>query len=172
MERSREHLSETRPQAGGVARDVKRLKSDGAATVAELREFLGQMQGKSPQEVLGMVAKSGLTRSIGLATLLFVVLLVALTVIPYALDRRVAGASAPAADKGAAAKQEAAGPRESKPAEGPAGTPSAMRAGDSKVAQPKGDRALDALGIGETRVADPDKNPLEDKLDGLLDGVE
>jgi len=34
------------------------------------------------------------------------------------------------------------------------------------------DRAIDAMGIGETRNADPNKNPMEDKLDKLLDGIE
>ena len=43
MGKAEDHLSESRPKAGGIARDVGRLKSDGAATVAELREFLGEI---------------------------------------------------------------------------------------------------------------------------------
>ena len=43
---------------------------------------------------------------------------------------------------------------------------------DSSEPEVDPDRALDALGIGETRTAQPDENPLEDKLDNLLDGIE
>lgn len=167
MGSAKEHLSETGPRTGGVARDLKRLKSDGAATVAELRQFLGQMHGRSPQEVLGLVAKSGLTLSILLATFLFAVLLVALTVIPYALRDREAEAAGPAAGQGTVAEEGAAAePDGSQPA------PAASPGGESGTAQPDPDRAVDALGIGETRVAEPDENPLENKLDNLLDGIE
>jgi hypothetical protein len=174
MEPARKRLSETEPRSGGVARDLKRLKSEGAATVAELREFLGQMKGKSPQEVLGLVAESGLARSILLATLLFVVLLVALTVGPYLLAQSGADESAPVADQATASEVNAATPAEPEPAKQPgegasaAVDPSAAEAG----APPDADRAIDAMGIGETRVADPDDNPLENKIDGLLDGIE
>lgn len=173
MGSAREHLSQSGAQTGGVARDFKRLKSDGAATVAELRQFLGQMQGRSPQEVLGLVAKSGLTLSILLATFLFAVLLVALTVIPYALRDREAEAAGPAARQGAAAEQGAtAEPEGSQPAPAPAGTAAASPGGETGTEGADPDRALDALGIGETRVAEPDENPLENKLDNLLDGIE
>ena len=174
MEPAQEHPSETRPPAGGPGGDFRRLKTRGAATAAELREFLGQMRGKSPQEVLGLVAKSGLARGIVLATVLFVVLLVALTVGPYLLAERGADAAAPVAGQDAAPEANAANPAEPKPAKQPAAgasaaaDPSAGEAG----APPDADRAIDAMGIGETRVADPDESPLEDKIDGLLDGIE
>ena len=34
-----------------------------------------------------------------------------------------------------------------------------------------GDKTLDTLGIGETKVAKPDENPLDKKMDNLLDGI-
>ena len=40
----------------GIARDLQQLKTHSAASVAELREFLAQMRGRRPQEVLGLVA--------------------------------------------------------------------------------------------------------------------
>ena len=78
MEKARDHLSENQPRAGGIARDLDRLKSDAGATAAEIREFLGQMRGRSPQEMIGLVAESGLTRSMFLATFLFVLSLAVL----------------------------------------------------------------------------------------------
>jgi len=174
MEPAKEQPSETRPPAGGPGGDFRRLKTEGAATVAELREFLGQMRGKSPQEVLGLVAKSGLTRGIVLATLLFLVLLVALTVGPYLLAERGADASAPVAGQTTAPEGDAAAPAEPNSAKQPG--PEAAAASDLTAAEagapPGTDRAIDAMGIGETRVADPDESPLEDKIDGLLDGIE
>jgi hypothetical protein len=171
MEKGRDHLSETRPKAGGIARDLDRLKSDGAASVAEIREFLGEMRGRSPQEMLGLVAESDLTRSMFLATGLFVLLLAVLTVVPYALKPGGADASARGAVQESA---EAAGGEEDAPpasAEPPA-EPAEAEAAPNDAAETDPERAVDAMGIGETRVAAPDENPLEDKLDKLLDGIE
>lgn len=172
MGKADEHLSETRPRTGGVVRDFKRLKTDGAATVSELREFLGEMHGKSPQEVIGIVAKSGLTRSIVLATFLFAVLLVALTVGPYLWERFGSGATGPTTGQSDTAKTPAAKPDEPKPDERPAETVATTPKDKSVSDELDPDRAIDAMGIGETRTADPKKNPMEDKLDKLLDGIE
>lgn len=169
MSDARKQVTETDPGTGGIVRDLRRLKSDGSASVAELREFLKDVKGKSPQEMLGLVAKSGLTRSITLATFLFAVLLAALTLIPYGMQAREAkspetpSAQEPAAETTAAqAVDEAPKPdtAATTPAEETNGVPSDP------------EHALEVLGIGETRAADPDKNPLEDKLNNLLDGVE
>jgi hypothetical protein len=150
---------------GGVGGDLKRLKSEGAASAAELREFLGNMQGRSPQEVLGLVARSGLTRSIVLATILFAIVLAALTVIPYALQEPGSDAQNAAAEQPAANEPDAAQPR---PAERPEDA-----AAEADTAAPAGtDRAVEAMGIGETRVADPGESPMEHKIDDLLDGID
>jgi hypothetical protein len=168
MDDAQDRRQETRPQTGGVVRDLNRLKSDGADTVAELRDFIGQMRGKSPQEMLGMVAKSGLMRSIVLATFLVALLLVALSVVPYYWHGPPAHAQQ-AAEEQTAVEEAAAPSDESKPdddAAAPAST------GDVANDNLDPDRAVEAMGIGETRTADPDTNPLEDKLDNLLDGVD
>jgi hypothetical protein len=171
MADTREHMAETNPQPGSVVRDLKRLKSDGSASVAELRQFLQQMKGKSPQAMLGLVAKSGLARSTALATFLFAVVLVTLTVVPYALRDRTAKPSETAASEKPAAESAGRKPAAEIPGPEPAAA-AAATADDAGKTPPVSDRALEALGIGETKTADPKKNPLEDKLNNLLDGVE
>lgn len=94
---------------GGPRRDVERLRRDGAATIAEVREFVAKMHGKSPQEVLGAVATSGLFLNLVLATLLTTCMVAVLTVVPYLWTASVA-ADEPAAKKAppaAAAKADA-----------------------------------------------------------------
>ena len=91
--------------------DLRQLKTNSAATVAELKAFLKQLQGKSPQEMLGIVAGSQLVRAIGISTALVAVTMVVFTAIPYA---RGAGR-----DKEAAAtknEEKTAAPTAAKPA--------------------------------------------------------
>ena len=176
MEKARDHLPEHQPKAGPVARDLARLRSDGAASTAELREFLGRIRGRTPQEMLGAVAESRLTRSIFLATFLCLLLLAALTVLPYGLKHRSADASASAAQENVAEEEaveegEPARDVQAKGIEEPA-QPAAPPGVDAEQAAMDPERAVDALGIGETRVADPNENPVETKLDKLLDGIE
>ena len=49
-------------------------------------------------------------------------------------------------------------------------TATAVTPSGETVANP--DQVLESLGVGEARQADPKKNPLEDNLDKLLDGVD
>lgn len=170
METPKQPTSQSAQPSGGIGGDVRRLKSDGAATASELQEFFGRMRGRSPQEVLGMVAKSGLTRSIVVATLGFAVLLVACTVIPYYLDHRPAAAGAGAPDSAA----DGPDATRSDPANDAPGGTETPAGGDDTSAPgvPDGEKAVEALGIGQTKTADPDKNPLEGKLDDLLDKID
>jgi len=169
MPHARQQPTETEPRSGGIVRDLSQLKSDGAASVAELREFLKETKGKSPQEMLGRIAKSGLTRSIVLATFLLAVLLAALTLIPYVLQGRDAASAHTRTAEPLAAETTAASTDDVTPKPDAAAAATVEQTNDAK---PDPDRVLDVLGIGETRTAEPDKNPLEDKLDNLLDGVE
>ena len=66
-------------------RDLEKLGKSGQAVVGELREFLSHLKGKSPKEMLGAVADSSLVRSLGLATVIMIVLLFALSAISYHL---------------------------------------------------------------------------------------
>ncbi len=150
--------TESGPAARGIGGELTRLKSNASATVAELREFLGNMRQRNPHEVLGMVATSGLARSTLLATVLFAVLLGAMTAIPYYWPQ--SEATKPSGDQAAATAQEAA-----KPGPAASATPAAGSPTDPE-------QAAVALGIDETKPADPEKNPRETELDNLLDGIE
>ena len=83
MPETQEQQTEPEISRPGVGGELKRLKADTAASAAELREFVASLKGKGPQEVLGAVAQSGLTRSIAAAFGGFIVLLVLCSVIPY-----------------------------------------------------------------------------------------
>ena len=48
--------------------------------------------------------------------------------------------------------------------------PETGKQGQAEAANP-GNEAVDKMGIGETKTFDADENPLEKKLDNLLDGV-
>lgn len=61
---------------------VARLKEDSQASMSELREFLGEMKGKSPTEMLGKVAQSHLARAMFLAIIGLSVFLIVFTVVP------------------------------------------------------------------------------------------
>ncbi len=151
---------------GGVTGEFHRLKENSTATVAELREFLGSMRGKRPQEALGVIAQSRLAKSIALSVIGFVVLLAAMTIIPYLVadEKPQTTSKKPGGDKPAA--KAPAQPANTTTPTATAGTPTD---GSSKTTvDPKA--AAIKMGINELKNAPPDKNPLEDKLDDLLDG--
>ncbi|MFP6612545.1 MAG: hypothetical protein VB835_09570 [Pirellulales bacterium] len=153
----------------GVARDFRRLKADGGATADELREFIRRMRGKSPQQMLGILAQSGLVKSILVSAAGFVVVLSALTVVPYLLKPDTAAA----ANSPSASKQEQNRSTSPQPAETQAANPASSPATNAQGTpqSPDAEAAAAALGIDETKQAPPDKNPLEKDLDNLLDGV-
>jgi hypothetical protein len=157
----------------GIGRDVRRLKADGADAAAELREFVHQLRGKPPQEVLGLVAQSGLIRATALATVGTMVLVAILTVVPYAMAKafpeKPKSAPAAAAAEAASDAQPAVDGQTATtppPGAGQAGTPAAPGA---PITAEQGEDLLDALGEGETRESDPTVNPLEESADDLLD---
>lgn len=164
----RPRTTESTLPPGGLRGDLRRLRTEGAASAAELREFLGTMRGRSPQEVLGIVTSSGLTRATALATFLVVGLMAVFTVVPYALGRGEAAPATPASGVAAqASPTSSAGAPAASPAATGAGVPADLAAG-----QPDLEKAAEALGIGETKQAPPDKNPLDGSLDTLLDGLD
>lgn len=166
-------MTQTTTRQTGLARDFSRLKTDGNATVGELREFLGSLRGKSPQEMMGAIAKSDLVRSTCLAAGVCFGVLVVFTLVPWALaseepQPKAANAAAPAAS--AATPQPA----------GNAPAASASTANTGTGAGPAGTQsgevdlgaAAKALGVDQTKDAPPDKNPLDKNLDTLLDGID
>lgn len=148
---------EPRTAMASTKADLRELKSNSRATVAELQDFLRQLKGKSPQEMLGMVAASQLFRSLIISTLLVAGTIFALTAIPYFM--------APEEEqKPVAATPEPAAEPEDKPEPEPA---------DPIPAEPVPEpNPLESLGVGEELPAPPNKNPLEDQGDDFLKDLE
>lgn len=141
-------------------RDMENIKQNGAASLEELKEFLSKLQGRSPQEVVGIVSTSLLVQSMIISTLGTIAILAIFTIGPY----MIYGA-----------------PQEKKTAAAP---PAASAAPATSAAQPTGaadqageltdndkSQALQKMGIDETKTAKPDENPLDKKFDNLLDNV-
>lgn len=169
MPNIKDHVTDTESARPGVGGELSQLKTNGAASAGELREFIGSLKGKSPQEVLGAVAQSGLTRGIVQATIGFVVVLVTFSVVPYGYNKIW-----PSTDGTTAAKTTDDDPAaETKPETDPAASSKQPVATADDVPVGAGD-VTDVLGIGETKTSDPNANPLESKsnLDNLLDGVD
>ena len=139
--------------------DFKKIKSNTAATAGELREFLRQMRGKSPKEMLGAVATSDLGKSLVQAAVGVAAAILILTIIPFTIGKIFA-------------KEEpvATLPTEPAPAANPAtaGTPTEP----SLDPDAKKDPTLDALGIGDTKKAPLTINPLEGSGDDILKDLE
>lgn len=158
--------SDPAESASGLRRDLRRAREGAFATTAELREFVHNLRGKSPQEVLGAVANSGLAQGVVLATLGTVVLMAVFTVIPYSVyGGKAAAKAALEAKKVAAAKAAEASSAE---AAAEAATTTDKAAPASKTAAGNAQQTLEKMGESETKQADPKVNPL-DNLDDLLD---
>lgn len=165
MDNNQRHLADAKPATPGLAGDLRRLKSDGGASAAELREFLAQLKGRSPEEVMGAVAQSNLIRSICIATVGCVALMAAFTIIPYLMrDTSVVAASdAPTVVSNPAATTKHTDAK-------PADVQNEPKTESSGITDPK--KAIEKMGIGGT--ADPDANAekIDNRLDNLLDGID
>ena len=133
--------------------DLRELKGNSRATVQELQAFLRELKGKSPQEMLGVVAASQLARSLVLSSALVGGGILLFTAIPYFF--------------GDDAKEVPAASAEPAPAPVVAPPPAA----DMPTVQAKPD-PLSNLGVGEELTAPPDQNPLENKGDDFLKDLE
>ena len=138
--------------------------------VAEIRKFLDGLQERTPQEAIGMSGDGDLIRYLVVAVVASITLAFAGTALPYfwpdtdpttAVRKKNSAAEEGAAATGtvADAAVSTADP-----------TTTAVTPSGETVANP--DQVLESLGGGEARQADPKKNPLEDNLDKLLDGVD
>lgn len=132
-------------------------KQNRQAVQAELRDFLSQMRGKSPQEMLGAIASSNLIQSTIAATAATIAAVVILTLVPFAIGK-LSGKS----DRAAGAPPEAA----AEPARQPAPAP------EPEIDMGTEADAIEKLGIGESESAPTNVNPLEPATDDLLEGLE
>lgn len=134
--------------------DLRELKTNSSATVQELQEFLSQLRGKSPQEMLGVVASSQLFRATILSIILVTGTIFALTAFPYFFGEE------PTPDSEPVTKAISAPP-----------TP-ASSVTDPKTTDPEKPVNLAPLGVNDQLPAPPNTNPLEDKGDNFLKDLE
>ncbi|MBK94537.1 MAG: hypothetical protein CMJ79_02340 [Planctomycetaceae bacterium] len=152
-------------QSRGILGDVRSVKNNGAASLSELREFIGSLKGRKPQDVMGEVASNGLVQGVVYSTVGFLVILLVFTAIPYWMT----------GDEPVIQKQvtPAVSTPDQQSADASDNSNADERTQDATTEEggPTGDAVLDNLGIGETKEADPEENPLGDKFNDLLEGV-
>ncbi len=142
----------------GVIGQMSRLRVHSGATAAELRQFVKQLRGRTPQEVIGVIAQSNLIRATALAAGGTFILLIVFTILPILLGgskTKPQAASPAAATSPAAAKTDDGGKAVAPPV----------------TAKTKDQEAADKLGIGETKTLDPGKNPLDSVGDDLFKNI-
>lgn len=160
MDRTREQAEPQITPAKGLKGDIERLKTNSVATAAELRAFVAGLKGRSPQEVMGLVTETGLFKGVAQATVGCVVLIAALTVLPWAFaDEKPEKSSETAAT---AATQEPAASGSETPAA--TGTETAATSGKVDPAA-----AVKAMGEDEVKPADAATDPLDNTLNNLLE---
>ena len=143
--------------------DVRKLKRSASASASELREFLAEMRGKSPREMLGTVATSDLGKSLIQATIGVAAAIAVFTILPFAFGKIFAKDEPETAPPATASAGSAAGTGTDTP-----GTPPEPALDPDA----KPDKTLDALGIGETKGSPLSVNPLEDSGDDILKDLE
>lgn len=156
-------------------RDAARLQKNSAAVAGELKEFLAQMHGRSAKERLGMVATSGLFKSLIGATAIFAILIAVLTVGPYFGGKLFASndVTEEQADPLAESQPAAAAPAENaNPDTTAAADPDVKTGQPGEVDLSDPGRIQDNLGIGDVKEAPANVNPLDGSNDDLLDGLD
>lgn len=148
----------------GLVGDIHRARTGAKASAEELRAFVRDFRGRSPQEMLGLVAASNLIQATLLATVITFIFMAGFTVGPYMMKKAY-----PVAAK-TSKKPAASAPAPSASA-APAPVAATATAAPLPVATGTGPATpdvLNTLGIGETKASDPKKNPLEAGGDDLL----
>ncbi|MDF1713960.1 MAG: hypothetical protein P1U90_17120 [Akkermansiaceae bacterium] len=145
----------SRTSMASTKADLRELKANSSATVQELQEFLRDLKGKSPQEMLGAVASSQLFQATLLSIILVIIAIFTLTAIPYFLgDQTTPDPGSPIVT---APVSSAPAPREPE---------------TSPQAKPKDGEALAPLGVNEKKTAPANVNPLEDNGSNFLKDLE
>lgn len=146
------------PPLASTRNELRNLRTNSQATVAELKAFLSEMKGRSPQEMLGMVTGNRLFRAIIQSLVVIAAILLVFTVIPYLTRESEAEpepvAAAPAVESAAAAPEEVP-------------EPAVME----EPALPERD-ALETLGVDEEKDAPPNVNPLDADTGNFLDELD
>jgi hypothetical protein len=167
------HHAGVAPMAS-LGKDMRNIKENLAFTAGDLTKFLKEMQGKSPKEMLGLVAQSTLFKGIVSSTLLFATLIFIFTAIPFTINL-----VNPPEEKEQTQTEETSGGEDGDTTGAPAtgeetaGTtePAVDADGNPLPEGATGNEVIDTLGIGETKVAAPNVNPLDDSTDDILNDL-
>ncbi|MGC6467104.1 MAG: hypothetical protein ACON38_00265 [Akkermansiaceae bacterium] len=168
MKAPSENPDATRSSMASTKADFRELKANSSATVREIQEFLSQLKGKSPQEMLGVVASSQLFRATILSLILVTGGIFALTAVPYFLQEESSAEAESAATEPAKAS-ESAPAKAPEPAPAPGPIPAKPTPGTTPPDTPP---EISPLGVNEKLPAPPNKNPLEDKKEDFLKDLE
>lgn len=147
------------PAMASTKSDLRELNTNSKATVAELKSFLRELKGRTPQEMLGVVAASQLIRALATSTLLVGAGILIFTAVPFFL--------------GGGEEATAVTP-ESKVVTPDAATPPPPKASPATpppIEAIPGD-PLSKLGVGEEKTAPANVNPLENQSDDFLKELE
>ena len=140
------------------------LRENSAATARELSDFLAKMKGKPPQEVLGVIAQSGLARGLILSTVAIALLLLVGTAAPFAWSHLTSGSSDGKQSSTDSGDKKNDGEADKKAEDSPA-------AADAKTAKKQDnpdEDILKKLGIGETKTVPKNFSPLDNRNDDLF----
>ena len=145
-------------------RELRNLGANSQATAAELKAFLAELKGRSPQEMLGIVAASQLFRSLVLSSIAVLILILVFTIIPYLMGDENTG-KVTEVDVAQPVPNQVAQPADADPNPEP---------GEAMANTPPGQNQpdLSALGVNEEKSAPPNKNPLDSDDDNFLDGLD
>jgi hypothetical protein len=163
MNSSEQNKTQTQDKGiGGITGDIRSVKHNGAASITELREFIGSLKGRKPQEAMEIASSNGLIRGLMISTIGFLVVLFVFTAIPFYLH------------EDEVVTQQGIKPTSSNAQESNSAADAGTQVGTDSSQNPtaQGEELLDKLQVGETKTADPDANPLDSQFNDLLDGIE
>jgi len=147
-----------------ISRDLKNIKKNSSAVADELTQFMLEMRGKSPSEMLGAFAKSTLVRSGFTAAFLLFAILVLATAIPFAVTDKTPAENSPATP----APPPTANSTSSVNAPSAVTLPTTNQTANVTPSGPK--PVAETLGIAETKTGVPSEpNPFEITDDLLKD---
>lgn len=152
------------PHQDDLQQPPRGLRENSAATARELSEFLAKMKGKPPQEVLGVIAQSGLARGLVLSTVAITLLLLVGTAAPFAWSHLTGGSSDGKQSSTDSGDKKNDGEADKKTEDSPA-------AADAKTAKKQDnpdEDILKKLGIGETKTVPKNFSPLDNRNDDLF----
>ncbi len=137
------------------------------STVEDLSNLLREVGTANPQELLGAGARTSLAVAMLQATVATVLLMAALTFGPY-LWSPATGTAAPSTPATPPEPARADSKAPTPPAVPESGKPAREPGNEASQQAPVSKKALEKLGLTDTRKADPRVNPLEKGDDDLL----